>query len=215
MDKITKVCTVLITGYKRSGKDYLCDYLTGKDTPNRRPWYVFSNDCSCNFRGHGILVPNTTNKRFAFADALKEEVSEMYNIDPTNDKTKDLPIEGSTVTPRDLYISHAAKMRSVNQDYWVDKTIEKIRGSSKFNYETPIITDFRYPNEYHKIGSLGNEVVTIRVFNSKVEVPSLDIASEHQLDNWATDYILTDTDNLASALRHFPQYQCYSYVCKI
>src|SRR5690606_5142088 len=104
-----------LTGKMRSGKDTLADYL----------------------------VENYGFTKFAFGDALKRYVHEIFDVNP-NEK------------PRDIYQRFGQYCRSIDGGVWVRKCFQSIaendRGNRVFR---PIITDIRQPNEYARCRAEG------------------------------------------------------------
>jgi hypothetical protein len=110
---------ILISGFKRSGKDTLCNY---------------------------ILEFNSNAKRYAFADALKQQIRnfalEQYNIDILNCNDKDKEII------RPLLIAHGEIRRKLNPLYWVENVYHSIlKDIQENNKLVPVISDIRYANE--------------------------------------------------------------------
>lgn len=92
-------------------------------------------------------------ERVAFADELKRECSEDYDIplEMFHDrllKDKPIGIGGNILTPRDLLIRVGMEHRELNPNHWVDKVTERIRESTS---EFFVITDWRFPNELESI----------------------------------------------------------------
>src|SRR5690606_19282519 len=100
-------------------------------------------------------------KRFAFADVLKDEVSELYKIDRDSLDTadgkaklyenEDVSIIENKTTVRDILIAHGQKRRKEDLNYWVDKVIQSILEYEKVNkikLQKIVITDWRFPNEF-------------------------------------------------------------------
>src|SRR5690606_18048644 len=101
-----------LTGKMRAGKDTVADYL----------------------------VENYGFTRFAFGDALKRYVHEIFDVNP-NEK------------PRDIYQRFGQYCRAIDGDVWVRKCFQSIAESDRGNRVfRPVITDIRQPNEYAQIG---------------------------------------------------------------
>lgn len=196
---------VLICGYSKTGKDTLYKQICGQsDIPLN--WIAYH---------HGELnsIENTKKsnyKRGAFADVLKREVNQMLNVpeDYDYEANKDnVYKDGKTL--RYYYIEHAAKMRDINPDHWV----EQLMKDYIHRKNEPIvlfITDWRYPNELEYIKKYFDKVLTVRVFRKEVKIPNADVISEHQLHDVSTDLLLVrDEADFALACEIFHQYENY------
>lgn len=219
---------ILVCGYRRTGKDALCKILADDTTPHF-PWKVYTHP---GLLGQQLI--NKTNnpmlvKRVAFADALKKESSEEYNIPAfVSDDDKEIkqfthPKTGELVSARDIYIEWGAIRREQNVDYWCEKALYEINydnsvanvwldlGMTKIPHCVYVVTDWRFPNEMHYFNKHSlHPVKTARVFRSEVPIPNMNIDSEHGLDNTTTDYLLVKDDNeFEKACKIFPQYRGY------
>jgi hypothetical protein len=167
---------LMLSGYMKSGKDTVGDYLCEN--------YGFT--------------------RFAFADVLKDEVSQIYNIERSLLDTQEgkastvlksgghpfksriaifiFSLFGKTTTIRRILIKHGQKRRKENVSYWVDKVSKKIKGS---NVLRAVITDWRFPNEYTRLREEGWNIVPWRIHRWS-EPPLID-ETELALDNFVTD----------------------------
>ncbi len=97
-----------------------------------------------------ILTENGySSEKFAFADALKNEIGpfikEFYGIDVWTDNTE----EKALIRP--LLVAHGCQKRiQTNGKYWVDKVdeqIEKIASVRDMKKHVVFISDCRFPNE--------------------------------------------------------------------
>ncbi len=142
-------------------------------------------------------------RQYAFADALKDEVSKIYNISrdllDTQQgkmsivrKTGGRPIQNkflafllhftkNTTTVRNILIEHGQKRRMVNVNYWVDIVKKKILNDG---CHRAVITDWRYVNEFDAFNCLQNtyQIHTWRI-NRWSEPPLLNV-SETSLDDF-------------------------------
>lgn len=211
-----------ISGWKRSGKDTLANYLIEKE---------------------GF-------KRISFADPLKDSVSKEFNIpreylddpkfkekpllnmpvDPQDDfsrmvanflvlefrnakgnqevikssglylKNKSnpyilMPKEQLYWTPRALAILKGSVNRSVSSDYWVKRAIDEIHSSKDSSKDSFVISDLRYKTEAKQLKEVfGDNVTFIRV-NRFADSPSLD-PSERDLDDFKFEYTIDNTGSL-------------------
>lgn len=201
----------LICGYRRTGKDKLYSILKGTDVSERFQWRVYKNPAN-------ILVINknlSSNKyaRISFADKLKLEASEEYNIPKRiPDQDKDLkqfihPQTKELVSARDIYIEWGSIRRTQDIDYWCKEACKGIDTKKMY-----LVTDWRFQNEAEFLCNNYQNSTTIRIYRSEVPEPDLNIESEHNLDNYCSDLLLLQDDNpeeFAKALKRFPQYILY------
>jgi hypothetical protein len=162
---------LLLSGYMQSGKDTVAEYL----------------------------VSSFKFKRFAFADILKDETSDIYSIsrelmDTTLGKATMLT-DGKTV--REVLIQHGAKRRQQDPDYWINLVVEKIKCC---NNEYIVISDWRFKNEYNGIVDKCKHVTTLRI-NRWKEPPLLD-ESETSLDTFHFDYTIKNNGDIYDLYNH-------------
>lgn len=200
---------IAISGWKRSGKDTVSEYLTKE--------FGFT--------------------RVSFADPLKDMVAEEYNIprsycddprykeapilklpavpkDEFTRKIQDMlkaEIKNGYWTPRALCILKGSINRAVDSSYWVKKTIDKIRSfrayDSAANDLWPteakdltnkfVISDLRYRSEVEQLKNVfGNGLITIRV--NRFDNISTTDPSERDLDDFKFDYTIENKEDLES-----------------
>lgn len=94
-------------------------------------------------RHHGIQA-----KRISFADALKEEVRELFGV------------EKSDPGGREKLLEWGQKRRDEDLNYWVKKTIEQARHLYASGV-IPVIDDLRMPHEFQAVKEFG--MLTVRV----------------------------------------------------
>ena len=168
-------CVVLLSGWAGSGKDAAA----------------------------AILVEEMGFRRFAFADALKEDVAQVSGIPLTTFHTaaKDQPLEilcktyPTAKTPRDLLLQHARVQRAHNPDTYSGMVINEIKASS---VKKAVISDWRYRREHAHIYRELYEtmpLLTIRITRPGI-TPSHD-SSEHDLDNHPVDHEIINDGTLA------------------
>lgn len=193
------ITVILLSGWKRSGKDTAAHYLE---------------------ESYNI-------KRFALADPLKEFVCSKYNMDmsyfsdakkdkwlpmkpvlPSQDKfsviVKEFLIDefvtsgqagdhNKYFTPRTLAILEGSLMRVINPNHWVDTLHKKIIDSGQ---QTVVISDWRLINEYERLCYLFGEsnIVTIRV--NRFEDIETKNETERQLDNFNFKHTIANTGSL-------------------
>lgn len=97
-------------------------------------------------------------ERFAFADALREEVAALDGISQPDDAQKD--VRGANgQSYRDALIARGQARRAQDPDYWV-----KALASSIAQPPAPaniVITDCRFPNEIDWIRDTGGQLVWV------------------------------------------------------
>ena len=172
---------VLLSGYLASGKDTVGAYLAS---------YGF--------------------RRYAFADALKDEVADLYGLDRDDmdtqvGKEKIVPDdrlrsaatlglglqEQKHVTVRGLLIAHGQMRRAQDVNYWVSKVAQSIIADE---VSRVVITDWRFPNEYHCLkASLAMgyqlwDIITVRI--NRWARPPLQDESELALDSFSFDKVI-------------------------
>lgn len=212
----------LVAGYSRSGKDTLFKILSegGKiedfggdhrETKSQfKKWLIYSakDTAKPNFGDHSKL------KRVGFADALKEESFKVLGLtgkyqDYESEKDKKLvyPQYDPMSEPvpkllRQHYIDHGSMRREQDIDYWAKAALNPF----KDDLGHVIVTDFRFLNENaHAVKNFITN--TTRVFNSQVRIAPKDVVSEHDLDDFLTDYLLVHSEEeFTKALVVFPQY---------
>lgn len=199
----------LICGYRRTGKDVLFNILSGMEAPERFQWRIYKQN------EHKDLVKRNNYIRSGFADKLKQEASEQYNIPLIiPDAEKDIKQfkhykTGQLVSARDIYIEWGSYRRSQNINYWCQAAFDNI---TKDSDDICIVTDWRFKNEVQYVLDAFNNVTTVRLYRSDVQVPDINIASEHELDNYQTDLLLIRDnveDEFQKAVTLFPQYKDY------
>lgn len=202
----------LMCGYRRTGKDTLYNILSLGDSNNSFPWKIYGKEKG----GNTFIIDRSRIIRFGFADALKEEVFNIYGI-PKNipDLEKDVKryrhyLTGEIISARDAYIEYGANKRKEDIDYWCKKITNIPKGICSC-----IVTDWRFINEVEYVSS-NFHTITIRLYRSEVEIPPKDVVSEHSLDNYLTDYLFVrDEEELKKATEVFPQYASYVYLCDV
>lgn len=190
---------IAVSGYKRSGKDTIANYL----------------------------VKNYGFKKVAFADPLKDLVARKFDIDRASldDHRKEEPLlqypvdpkdkfsqmiadfmlmefkdenghqygrdyQDKTLywTPRALAILEGSVNRAVNSSYWVKQAIREIQKGDSFDY---VISDLRYCSEVSQLEeAFGLNLTTVRIdrFDSS---PSVD-PSERDLDGYEFDLTVSN-----------------------
>lgn len=152
---------LLLSGKAGSGKDTFADYLVKK--------HLF--------------------KKLAFAESLKEYVSEKYNI-PLNvlftqeGKKQQIVVGDKKETIRNILIKEGLEKRKIDVNYWINIVVEKIKKDPLKNI---VISDFRFINEYNQIKKHFSETTTIRIIRENCE--NIDDISETSLESFKFDHV--------------------------
>lgn len=206
---------ILTCGYRRTGKDTFFTKLSSDkqiksaSTIDLFRWRIYKQPTALN----RSLDYTLKYQRTAFADSLKEEAAVVYGI-PVNvpDDEKDVKQfihyrTGDLVSSRDIHIEWGGIRRSEDPDYWCKEAFKRV----EFDKGCCVVTDWRYHNEaeytHHSY-----DVITVRLYRSDVPVPDPRIESEHNLDNYRTDFLLLRDDvdgEYEKAVEIFPQYIGY------
>lgn len=199
--RLRKGSVLFICGYRRHGKDEFFKWM--KQESNHEYRFYVRKD----FKSRSLfanLPPTAILQSMSFALSLKEKTAEKLGITPEElelkkdnvlENTKPYefkiikPSDISTATHRDVLIDIAAVKRNKRPTYFSEKTSLLQYCSNKVG----IITDFRYPDEYQHFAEFlpPNMLFTLRVHRSEVAVPDADIISEHALDSFKTDFVVT------------------------
>jgi len=125
---------------------------------------------------------------------------DLYQVN----KNKSLfSLNGDSKTARELMIEITMKRRLIDDNYWIKKTCEKLNPEENY-----FIPEFRYKCSYDYLYKLfGDKAKTIRLVRIEVEIPSMEETSEHELDNFTTDFLITDGFYYSTSL--FLQYENY------
>ena len=184
---------VLLSGYLKSGKDTVGEYL-------------------CQTYGF---------KRYAFADILKDEVSNIYNLDRTSLDTQEGKSEfyhygessdenaDKKITVREILINHGQMRRSENIDYWVKRVWIQI---CQDKCRRVVITDWRFPNEYTYI-ACRKPVIGLRI--NRWPSPLLNDSTETALDNFRFHGIINNTTTVADLYRNVDYQAILKGFCKV
>lgn len=109
-----------------------------------------------------------TANRIAFADALKEDLAQLFKNNGLDFYALDAnPEEKKKIRP--LMVEYGQLMRKFNDHIWIDRALNKVT-----SYGLNIVTDVRFPNEVEKLKEKGGIYVHIHA-----EVPPVnDIEAE-------------------------------------
>ena len=130
-----------------------------------------------------------SSKILAFADKVKDFVSQKYQIDrnlcDTQEGKKSILGE-KTLRQHLIDYSASHKVETKNQAIWATYIYTEML---KFPHiENWILHDWRYIEEYDFLRSIQGTIHTIRILNPSID--PLQDASEHQLDTFPTDSIV-------------------------
>lgn len=201
----------LVCGYRRTGKDKLYNILTN-DLEARFKWRIYKSP-TCSSPEFNKFQKY---KRIGFADTLKHEAHTEYGIpEHINDDEKDIKQfehykSHNIVSARDIYIELGALRRLEDKEYWCRTALTQVPNDINTNC---IITDWRYKNEIQYAAEIFPHITTVRVYRSEVPEPHISIQSEHELDDYKTDFLLLcESDHVNEfnkAVKRFPQYNGY------
>jgi hypothetical protein len=229
----------LLSGYRGSGKDSFYFYLQ-KNSPwkftilkydnskDNVPFYNETISLESKIPETASLeskIPETKRSlRIGLADEVKTLVHEELGIKIDNLQLLDLAknylqfydnISGKYFPLRHFYIKTGMAMRSIDPDFWCKKGLEQLikkypNGVKSEEVINVFITDYRFPNEKAYFEKFG-KVITYRIFSPYVNgLNTLDIESEHSLDNEITDYlVLRNPEDFSDAIDIFPFYKKY------
>ena len=156
---------ILISGKKRSGKDYTGAMMVEKLT------------------GRGYKVES-----LSYAKPLKDYACDLLGLSPIELETRK-NVEGSFER---LFLQRLGSLfrNVVNVNFWVNKAIESIK---KSNADVIVITDCRYPNEIQPLEELF-ETHTFRIESNDVDLDDTH-ESETALDEYPFDmHIFNEKD---------------------
>ena len=168
---------IMLSGYAQSGKDTIGSHLVNT-------W---------GFR------------RLAFADKLKDEVSQRYGVkrelmDSGLGKRTQMMVDGSPTTVRDLLVQYGTARRRENSHYFIEPIIDTI-DKAEANL---VITDWRYENEYSRIRDRFNQqelrLIALRI--NRFKTPPFVSETEIQLDQFSFDVVLNNTGSVKALLRN-------------
>lgn len=135
------------------------------------------------------LKDHSSVKRYAFADPVKEYATQYFNID-----WREIKNEQNRFILQGIGQMFREK---VDENYWVLKTIKKIRESRLKNPgEISVITDVRYINEANEVINQ-EEGILIKIINKNTEAFDSHI-SENNLDDYEFDYIIENNGSMDS-----------------
>jgi hypothetical protein len=158
---------ILVSGYSGSGKDLLADYLVSK---------------------HNYI-------KMSFADKLKRDTAKKYSFDPAltltqSGKRQLLYTECKYITIRDCLIWEAMNLRKLyGANIFAKHVTDRINTLDQNT--NVVISDFRFPNEYHWIKkNIQCDLITIRI--DRFDKSPVESETETQLDNFRFDYIISN-----------------------
>lgn len=199
---------VLVTGYRRMGKDYIVKHGFNN-------YRLFVNPKRLN-----TPIPSLTKLRtMKFATPLRSLLSpdgyfvpEGINTGEYEYRKDDPDFLPYDATIRKFFIEISRATRLVDQNFFA-KRLEM-----DLNDTPTVITDWRYPNEYNYLNQ-HNKVVTIRVHREydhhgkKMDIPNEEDDSEHSLDTFKTDFVAVpikySSENCEGLVRRFPWSKSY------
>lgn len=134
--------------------------------------------------------------RMSFADKLKEVAGDLFGVSETSKN-------------RALLIELSRRLSAIDAAVWIKQVIDRIP-----MYQSVVVTDMRYPNEYHTLRGLGFLMVRIEVdsdvqmrrilaTDSGMDMALRGDASETSLDGdrWEWDLKLDGADRVEKMYR--------------
>lgn len=193
-----------IIGYTGTGKDTLFKIIN-KEITQYENWVVYCKSKENNFEN----LINKKYYRLALADKLKEKICKLFNLkysEQDKDK-KNILINDQMYSFRDLCKNYA-----LNNDklIWINKIIKIIKNNNN-NY---MITDLRLKHELKKLKKFDN-FVSIRIFNGSNDIPDYDINTEHELDDYVTDFLFLRNIEFEDFLKLFSEYRNFQKVANL
>jgi hypothetical protein len=194
-----------LSGFKRTGKDELANGISDlwSPVPYKYHWdaYASNRDTSpsviTSFAGAVIV---------GFHDKLRKEVYKWRGLprDYNYEANKDVICSETGRSLRDDMIAVGAAGRAIDPAYWVKRAFAGYFSCKTASRAKLICPDHRFRAEYESAVAVGMKVVTARLYRSEVPVPPADIESEHDLDSFATDFLLVrDEAEFAKAVKQF------------
>ncbi len=124
-----------------------------------------------------ILVNNHYYTRYAYADALKDYVSETFKLDrklfdTQEGKMSEIIIDGKKTSPRQLLIDVSLEKKKENELIWIETVIKNIINC---NNKFIVITDFRFLQEYTELIKIFGNVTTLKIerkYSLNIDDPS-------------------------------------------
>lgn len=193
-----------IIGYTGTGKDTLFKIIN-KEITQYENWFVYCKSKENNFEN----LINKKYYRLALADKLKEKICKLFNLEYSEqDKDKkNILINDQMYSFRDLCKNYA-----LNNDklIWINKIIKIIKN----NNNSYMITDLRLKHELKKLKKFDN-FVSIRIFNGSNDIPDYDINTEHELDDYVTDFLFLRNIEFEDFLKLFSEYRNFQKVANL
>lgn len=141
--------------------------------------------------------------RLAFADELKNFVSNKYNVNynlmfSQEGKKRCIVVNNKEMTIRDLLIHEGMVQRKKSPTFWVDLVIQKI---ILYDIKNVVITDFRFPNEFEKLVEKFSNINTIRIIRDNID--EINSISENSLDEFKFDNYIYNNSSINELYNRF------------
>jgi hypothetical protein len=134
-----------------------------------------------------LLMEEVGFTRFAFADALKEDVADRYSLSLSlfHTAAKDWPLTAfGGRTPRTLLLDHARVARSIDPDIYARRVATAIKEGIAAGNDRFVISDWRYQREYEFLERelLGlATILCLRITRHATEMPVINDPTEKDL----------------------------------
>jgi hypothetical protein len=216
-------CIVLLTGYRRTGKDTFGNDLLANSF--RYNWDVYGtsadhwSDKITTDTAEYICISFKEAHKVAFADAIRKIVSDAFGLGPNYDfdANKDATtINGRLV--RQHLIDVGTDGRHIDPEYWAKLAFVPFFSETDDKRKMVVCTDWRFRSEMTAlVDGAHAPITTIRLFRNDVPVPDWLIQSEHDLDTMSTHILCVPHDGVSytEACIRWPVYKSYTLVGRL
>lgn len=162
---------IMVSGYKRSGKDTCANYITKNYNFTR---YAFADPIK-------KIVSEIYGWSLRYIEEHKEEIDVRYGISPR----QALQDFGTNYMQLHMCKNYPNFEQTIGRNFWVKKFKYLYMENPKINY---VISDYRFPFEYEELKEY--HPVTLRIINDKC------VCDGHESESYVKDlYTCFDIDN--------------------
>ena len=122
----------------------------------------------------------TDGLRLSFADALRAECAELYDIDIDASHTAagkaamcSHPALPAPMTVREVMVWHGARRRREDPEYWVRRLLDQIFDLAPGEYEAVVVDDVRMENELTALLDMGATLIRVQPYPGYVADPRI------------------------------------------
>lgn len=149
--------------------------------------------------------------RLAFADELRKEYSNLYNV-----SIKTLTTVPSKYLHRDGLQRLGDERRAEDPMYWVSRLQDEINRQMGFGRRVFLVDDVRYQNEYDMLRDMGFKMVLVEGVNNVLTPEQASHSSEQNWRTFAADIVVpwhapTLINDLGSTKRAIYERLAYLY----